>query len=89
MGLYEIGPGWGPAKGIAFEGNRYFGSHIDRPEDPKGVITEIAEVPKLDWNAPQFDPARPEDFETFLEKHRHWMLQLFEQQFSQPVKLGR
>ena len=79
----------GAGQGIVFEGNRYLGSHIDRPEDPSGIVAETAEVPKLEWEAPQFDPARPEDFESFLEKHRQWMLRLFEQQFGQPVKLGR
>jgi hypothetical protein len=34
-------------------------------------------------------PARPDDFESFLENHRRWMLRLFERQFGQPVKLGR
>ena len=88
-GDYEIGPGWGPAKGIVFEGNRYIGSHIDRPEDKSGLVSETAEMPKLEWEAPPFDPARPDDFESFLEHHRRWMLRLFEQQFGQPVKLGR
>jgi hypothetical protein len=88
-GDYEIGPGWGPAKGIVFEGNRYIGSHIDRPEDKSGLVSETAEMPKLEWEAPSFDPARPDDFESFLENHRRWMLRLFERQFGQPVKLGR
>jgi hypothetical protein len=89
QGLYEIGPGWGPAKGMVFEGNRYFGTHVDRPEDLNGIVAETSAPPKMDWEAPQFDPARPEGFDTFLEKHRQWMLRLFEQQFGQPVKLGR
>jgi hypothetical protein len=88
-GDYEIGPGWGPARGIVFEGNRYLGSHIGRPEDKSGQVVETAQVPKMEWEAPKFDPARPDDFESFLEKHRQWMLKLFEQQFGQPVKLGR
>jgi hypothetical protein len=33
-------------------------------------------------------PARPDDFESFLENHRRWMLRLFERQFGQPVKQG-
>jgi hypothetical protein len=88
-GDYEIGPGWGPAKGIVFEGNRYIGSNIDRPEDQSGSVVGTAEVPKLEWEAPLFDPAMPDGFESFIEKHRQWMLRLFTQQFGQPVKLGR
>jgi hypothetical protein len=88
-GLYEIGPGWAPAKDIVFEGNRFYGSNIDRPEDSTGQVVGKAEVPKLQWDGPSFDPARPDDFDSFLEKHRQWMLRLFEQQFGRPVKLGR
>jgi hypothetical protein len=88
-GTYELAPGWGPAKGIVFEGNRYIGRHIDRPEDPKGVVEEPGQAPKLDWNAPRFDPARPDGFDAFLAKHRQWMMRLFERQFGKPVKLGR
>jgi hypothetical protein len=87
-GTYEIGPGWGPAKGIVFEGNRYIGRHIDRPEDSTGVALESEKAPKLDWNAPQFDPARPDGFDRFLAKHRQWIMRLFEQQFAKPVRLG-
>jgi hypothetical protein len=89
QGLYEIGPGWGPASGLVFEGNRYIGRHIDRPEDPKGIVAETAKTPAMDWDTPRFDPAKPEDFDAFLAKHRQWMLRLFERQFGKPVKLGR
>ena len=88
-GLYELGPGWGPAKGIVFEGNRYIGRHIDRPDDPKGVVLESESAPKMEWTAPQFDPARPEGFAKFMAEHRQWMTRLFEQQFGEPVRLGR
>ena len=30
-GTYEIAAGWGPAKNIVFEGNRYIGRQIDAP----------------------------------------------------------
>ena len=88
-GDYEIGPGWGPAKGIVFEGNRFIGSQIDQPEDKTGSVVEIAEIQKLEWEGPTFDPAKPDGFEAFMERHRQWMLRLFTQQFGQPVKLGR
>jgi hypothetical protein len=65
------------------------GSQIDRPEDKTGSVVEIAEIPKLEWEGPTFDPAKPDGFEAFMEKHRQWMLRLFTQQFGQPVKLGR
>ncbi|HMC62555.1 MAG TPA: hypothetical protein VKJ01_25390 [Candidatus Solibacter sp.] len=97
-GTYGIGPGWGPASHIVFEGNRYAGRHIDRPEDPTGKVEATAGTPDLDgrrpapawdWNPPQFDPAHPEGFEAFLVQHRAWMMRLFERQFGEPVKLGR
>jgi hypothetical protein len=88
-GEYEIGPGWGPAKGIVFEGNRYVGSQIDRPEDKTGSVVETAQIPELEWEGPTFDPAKPDGFEAFMGRHRQWMLRLFTQQFGQPVKLGR
>jgi hypothetical protein len=88
-GTFSIGPGWGGAKKISFEGNRYSGMQIDRPQDPKGVVEDRDAPPKLDWNAPDFDPAKPNGFDVFLAKHRAWMLRLFRQQFGGPVKLGR
>jgi hypothetical protein len=88
-GTYGIGPGWDPAKNIVFEGNHYFGKNVDAPADPKGTVAESAKLPALDWNAPEFDPAHPEQFEAFIARHRTWMMKLFEQQFGRPVKLGR
>jgi hypothetical protein len=88
-GMYAITSGWGPAKAIIFEGNRYIGRHVDRPEDLKGVAEESGKMPKMDWNGPQFDPAKPDNFGRFLPKHREWILRLFEQQFGKPVRLGR
>jgi hypothetical protein len=85
-GTYRMAPGWGPAKGIAFEANRYSGNHVDAPEDAKGA--RQPRPPKLDWNAPDFDPAKPDGFEQFLGRHRQWMLRLFEKQFGK-VTLGR
>jgi hypothetical protein len=87
-GVYQIAPGWGPAKGIVFEGNRYAGRQIDRPEDAEGVISEAAAAPRLEWRGPPFNPAHPDGFDAFLEHHRQWMLRLFQEQFGQ-VRLGR
>jgi hypothetical protein len=87
-GLYQIAAGWGPAKGIVFEGNRYIGRQIDRPEDAKAVVEETATPPKLEWDGPEFDPAHPDGFDAFLVLHRQWMLSLCEGQFGQ-VTLGR
>jgi len=88
-GTYELGPGWGPAKGIVFEGNRYIGQNVDRPEDPNGIVEASAPTPTIDWNTPQFEPADPDHFDAFMAAHRQWMLRLFEQQFGEAVKLGR
>ncbi len=87
-GTYQIAPGWGPAKAIVFEGNRYIGKHVDRPQDTTGLVTESEKAPALDWNSPQFDPAKPDGFDAFMARHRKWMMRLFERQFGK-VKLGR
>ncbi len=87
-GLYQMAAGWGPAKGIVFEGNRYIGRQIDRPEDAKAVVEEKATAPELEWGGPPFDPAHPEGFDAFLLHHRQWMLGLLKGQFGQ-VTLGR
>jgi hypothetical protein len=86
-GNYSMEPGWGGAQRIIFEGNRYTGTHIDRPED-RGAI-ESGAPPKIDWNVPQFDPAVPDPFDEFLDSHRRWMIHLFEQQFGKAVRFGR
>ena len=88
-GSHEIAAGWGPAKNIIFDGNHYLGRNIDAPADPKGTRSQQAPAPSLDWNEPEFDPAHPAAFDAFLAKHRTWMMHLFEQQFGEPVKLGR
>ncbi|PYT29000.1 MAG: xylose ABC transporter [Acidobacteria bacterium] len=88
-GTYQLAPGWGPAKGIVFEGNRYIGRQLDRPGDTKGIVEPTADDPKLDWNLSQFDPAHPEDFDAFIAIHRKWIMRLFERQFGKPLKLGR
>jgi len=85
-GTYVLEPGWGEAKDITFEGNRYSGNQVDRPVDAKAGETGAA--PKINWNAPEFDPAKPDEFDSFLKKHRQWMMQVFERQFGR-VRLGR
>jgi hypothetical protein len=87
-GTYRIAPGWGPAKGIVFEGNHYYGRHIDAPEDASGTRKEQFEAPKLDWESPRFDPAQPGGFDDFLKKHREWMMRLMTTQFGTPPKLA-
>jgi hypothetical protein len=88
-GTYALEAGPGDAKGILFEGNLYAGKQVDRFEDAKGVVVDEVKAPRVDWEVPQFDPASPDTFDGFLAKHRQWMLRLFQQQFGQPVKLGR
>lgn len=86
-GTYHIESGWGGARGISFEDNRYFGHIVDRPEDPKASSKSQFHEPKLDWNEPRFNPAHPETFPVYLAKHRTWMLQLFTSQFQRPPQL--
>jgi hypothetical protein len=88
-GTYELAPGWGPAQGIVFRGNRYIGRNVNRPADSKAIVEASAPEPDLDWHGPSFDPIDPDRFDAFLAAHREWMMHLFEQQFGKPVKLGR
>lgn len=88
-GTYTIGSGWGPAKGIVFEGNEYVGRHLDRPEDPTGKILPSAKPPAVNWESPRFDPAHPEGFEAFLQRHRRWLIRMMEAHFGAPLKTTR
>ena len=88
-GLYELGPGWEPARGVLFEGNRFYGTHTGRPSDPKAVVKQKVKPRVRDWNVPRFNPSNPDGFDEFLAAHRAWMLKLFETEFSKPVKLER
>jgi hypothetical protein len=82
-GAFSIAPGWGPAKGVVFSGNRFIGRHENRPEDsapppdtaPRPIVFE-------DWPGPQFDPRRPDTFDAYLKAHREWMVRLMERQFG-------
>ncbi|HBY60803.1 MAG TPA: xylose ABC transporter [Solibacterales bacterium] len=83
-GTYDIGAGNGRARGVVFEANQYFGRHEGRPDDSSGVVS--GERPPLAWDCdvPEFDPARPDRFDEYLEAHRSWMTRLFEAQFGKP-----
>ena len=87
-GSYQIAPGWGEAQGIRFEGNRYFGEHVDRPVDSSAVVDPKAHATKIDWREPTFDPAHPEGFFFWITNHRRWMLHLFARQFGEFPRLG-
>jgi hypothetical protein len=87
-GTYELAPGWGPAQGILFRGNRYIGKQLNRPPDPEAKVSDSETPPNLDWSGPSFDPSHPEGFNQFLTAHRHWLQKLFEQQFGRPLKLS-
>jgi hypothetical protein len=81
-GAYGIGPGWGPATNILFRGNRYLGTHENRPTDLAQDSSAPDPIKFEDWPGPQFDPGEPEKFQTYLEAHRAWMLRLMERQFG-------
>ncbi len=87
-GTYGIASGWGPAQGVAFEGNHYYGHNIDAPEDAAGARQAAVNAPALDWNEPVFN-GDPQEFDAFMAAHRAWMLRLFKDQFGKEVKLGR
>jgi len=87
-GSYIIGPGWGPAKGVRFSGNRYDGEHRNKPEDDSRPCSP-APIGFDDWPGPQFDPSHPEQFDSYLKKHRTWMQKLMKRQFKHDVNCGR
>ncbi len=86
-GTYQIDSGWGSAKNIRFEGNKYFGKNIDLPLDPSAIVDPSYHPAKLDWKDPVFDPTHPEQFPMYLAKHRSWMIRLFTKQFGKPPHL--
>lgn len=88
-GTYGIGPGWGLAKDIVFEGNHYYGQNIDKPENSPPQQASSSHPPRLDFNEPTFDPAHPELYDAYLSRHRAWIVRLFEQQFGGPLHLER
>ena len=82
-GTYDIAAGWAPAKNMVFTGNEYFGKQIDPPEDPTGKVNPAAPaMPSRDWTGPRFDPAHPEDYESFLAKHKTWLRELMRAEFG-------
>lgn len=86
-GRYRMAPGWGPAKDIRFVGNRYVGTHIDRPDDqtPSAAPASLRGQ-STDWTPPAFDPARPAGFRVYLARHRAWMTRLMARQFDRPAR---
>ena len=88
-GTYTLAPGWGGAKDIVFEGNSYDGKHVDRPQE--GPETQARDRrPAVDWRRrPEFDPAKPDGFDSFLTAHRAWMERLMARHFGKPFRQGR
>ncbi len=80
-GSYAIAPGWGPAQGIVFTGNHYFGNITDPPSDDTAGTNPL-QPSDVDWSSePRFDPAHPESFAGYIAAHRAWMQRLFQQEF--------
>jgi hypothetical protein len=82
-GTYDIAPGWAPARNIVFSGNQYFGKQIDKPEDATGTIDPRVPATTRDWTGPPFDPARPNDFDAFMAKHKAWLSELMRSEFGE------
>jgi hypothetical protein len=80
-GTYALAPGWGPARNVVFENNRYFGHHVEPPSDARVAEWSPGDAPKVDWNLPTFDPSAPENFDAFLKDHRAAMLRLMKAHF--------
>ena len=87
-GKYDLAPGWGPARDIVFQGNRYYGRNVGAPADPDGFVQPDVPVVNRDWIGPAFDPAMPERYPRFLQAHRAWLTRLLEQEFGAPLRLS-
>jgi hypothetical protein len=81
-GTYDIAPGWAPAKRMVFSGNQYFGKQIDRPDDATGTVAATIPGITRDWDGPQFDPARPDDFAAFMLRHKTWLTAMMTAEFG-------
>jgi hypothetical protein len=87
QGVYTLAPGWGGATGLSFEGNRFWGNHVDPPEAVTQGDASGQAIAALMQNEPHFDPANPAGFGDYLAKHRIWMIALFTRQFGHPPVL--
>jgi hypothetical protein len=83
-GDFQIAPGFGPSQNVRFVGNTYAGKHTDRPADAEAKSD--APRPKVNWNAPAFDPARPGEFPAYLKRHRAWMEEMMRAHFGSAVR---
>ncbi|MGH7972882.1 MAG: right-handed parallel beta-helix repeat-containing protein, partial [Limisphaerales bacterium] len=81
-GSYGLAPGWGPARNIAFEGNRYVGKHADPPSEALSTGKAPEPIQFDDWPGPQFDPRQPDTFDHYIKAHRAWMVCLMKRQFG-------
>ena len=86
---YLIAAGFAPAAFIRFKGNSYLGRHVDLPDDEDGLVMPDYKEPAADWQAPTFDPARPDGFADFLGRHRAWMMMMLERELGQKVALAQ
>jgi hypothetical protein len=86
-GRYRIVHGWGGARGIQFDDNRYFGRSVDLPIDANANMDSHFHALAMPLREPRFDPSHPERFSAWSIQHRRWMLHLFASQFKEPVQL--
>ncbi|HKT75126.1 MAG TPA: right-handed parallel beta-helix repeat-containing protein [Sphingobium sp.] len=84
---YLIQAGFAPAGSIRFKGNSYLGSHVDLPEDGVAQPALLVEDISADWTVPTFDPARPDGFADYLQRHRAWMMAMLQRELGSPVAL--
>ncbi|HTH27851.1 MAG TPA: right-handed parallel beta-helix repeat-containing protein [Sphingobium sp.] len=86
-GHYLMDGGFGPARNISFAGNAFLGRHVDSPEDAEGKWQADYEPPQADWDVPSFDPARPEGFDAYLQRHRQWMIAMLTRELGRRPRL--
>ena len=84
---YLITPGFAPVEFLRFRDNRYLGRHIDPPEDAAGQTIMPYVEEQGDWQVPVFDPARPDGYGDFIQRHRSWMMAMLQRELQAPVAL--
>ncbi len=84
---YILGPGFPVTGPVHFEGNMFLGGHVDPPQDATGIVRADYRAAEADWAVPTFDPARPEDFGSYIVVHRAWMTGMLARELGRPVEL--
>jgi hypothetical protein len=81
-GTYPLSEGWGPATGVEWQGNLFYGNHVPMPTGTDQKADPRVPAVSRKWNSPEFDFTHPERFDAFLASHRAWLRELLEAEFG-------